>query len=209
LRDTGKQAASAATAMKHPSCQALFKHWDERRGLSAIPERSEIDPGSLRQALGDTFILAFNTLNGHIFRLAGTRICALVGRELKGEGFIALWDERDRRRLAELIRAAIDDSVGLLAAVQGTNADCQTLDLELILLPLTHCGQTHLRLIGTLAPITVPYWLGSNPVRALTLGDYRFVGHERLLRPLKPAITVTPSPARVRPKFTVYDGGRV
>lgn len=195
-------------AMKHPSCKTLFDHWDERRGPRALPERSEIDPAGLRPALGDTFILAFNTLKGHTFRLAGTRVCALAGRELKGAGFIGLWDERDRRRLAELVRATVDDSVGVVAAARGTNADLQGIDIELLLLPLRHCGETHRRLIGALAPITVPYWLGASPVTSLRLGEFRFVGHRLADRPTEIAFVGATSGPRARGGLTVYDGGR-
>ena len=55
------------------------------------PSAADIEPGAIRRVLADTFILAFDEPAGHPFRIAGTRVCALFGRELKGEAFLDLW----------------------------------------------------------------------------------------------------------------------
>jgi hypothetical protein len=82
--------------MKHGSSHLLYAHWKEKRGQNIAPERSDIDPGSIRQALGDCFILAFDAASGHPFCLAGTRLCELFGRELRDEPFVDLWVSEDR-----------------------------------------------------------------------------------------------------------------
>jgi hypothetical protein len=80
--------------MKHPSIRQLFDHWNARRGRRAVPERSDIEPSAIRGVLADTFILSFQPCAGHPFRVAGTRVCALFGRELKGEPFTDLWSSQ-------------------------------------------------------------------------------------------------------------------
>ena len=77
--------------MKHPSNQRLFEYWNERRGERLAPERADIEPGAIRQVLGDTFVIGASGVESHVFRLAGTRLCALFGRELKAESFTRLW----------------------------------------------------------------------------------------------------------------------
>ena len=57
----------------------------------AAPERTEIEPGAIRGVLADAFILALDRGSGHPIRLAGTRLCALFGREIKGKSFLDLW----------------------------------------------------------------------------------------------------------------------
>jgi hypothetical protein len=200
--------------MKHRSSQILFAHWNEKRANRTLPERSEIDPAGIRSGLGDTFILAFNPLTEHPFRLAGTRVCALFGRELKGASFAALWKNKAAPPITRLVATAVDDSAGVVAGVQGNTADGQSVDLELLLLPLRHCGQTHLRLIGSLAPIQTPYWLGSSHLVSLSLGEHRFLTHTTERRAtvvtLPPPIAVaSPSIApRIRHGLMVYDGGQ-
>jgi hypothetical protein len=191
--------------MKHLSSRDLFAHWNDRRGNRPAPERGEIDPGAIRGALADSFILSFNPLTNHPFRLAGTRLCALFGRELKGQAFGELWDRPRQRQISDLATVVADESVGIVAGAVGWTAEGFSVDLELLLLPLRHCGRTHVRLIGTLAPLAAPYWLGASPVLTLALGAHRYLG---------PAVEDAPAPppveagARLRRGLLVYDGGQ-
>ena len=43
--------------MKHPTSRQLHAYWDRLRGERAAPERSEIEPGEIRNLLADSFIL--------------------------------------------------------------------------------------------------------------------------------------------------------
>src|SRR5215469_2101579 len=81
---TGARWQGVAT-MKHAACRELYAYWDERRGKRPAPERAEIEPGAIRHVLSDALILGLDAGTGHPFRLAGTRMCALFGRELKNE----------------------------------------------------------------------------------------------------------------------------
>ena len=84
--------------MKHPSNRELFEYWNERRGTRPAPERADIEPGAIRHVLGDTFVIEVNRTDNHLFRLAGTRLCALFGRELKAESFTRLWQRSGQNR---------------------------------------------------------------------------------------------------------------
>ena len=61
----------------------------------------------------------------------------------------------------------------MVAAANGRTAEGWAQDVELVLLPLTHRGDTHARMIGALAPLVRPFWLGSARLGALTLGNIR------------------------------------
>ena len=60
-------------------------------------------PGTRRKSIlvrsvvfsSDTFILALDGSADHPIRLAGTRVCALFDREIKGEAFLRLWSARE------------------------------------------------------------------------------------------------------------------
>ena len=146
--------------MKQISSRELFGYWTARRGTRAAPERGEIEPNAIRRALGDVFILEFDRRQGHPFRLAGTRICALFGRELRNEAFLNLWDKETRAQLAQLLAVVADEATGVVAAAKGQTGEGWAQDLELVLLPLAHRGDTHARMIGSLAPLAAPFWLG-------------------------------------------------
>lgn len=193
--------------MKTVPARKLFAYWNERRGTRLAPERSEIEPGAIRAILGDSFIITFDPAAEHPFRLAGTRVCALFGRELKGTPFGQLWDEASRAHIRELAAIVAGEAVAIVAGVTAQTAEGLRTDLELLLLPLYHRGQTHVRLLGVLAPLTVPYWLGAEHIVTLTLGTTRHLG---------PAVEALSGPRLVRGQtegrprrgLTVYDGGR-
>ena len=210
---SGAAQSQDGFCMKHPSTRELFAYWDRCRGERAAPERADIEPGAIRHVLADTFILSFDRLGGHPFRLAGTRICALFTRELKDEPFMALWEGADRRAFSNLLTVLADETTGFVASVTGETADGLATDLELLLLPLAHRGRPASRLLGALAPAASPYWLGVKTVRTLTLGTFRHVGPQvdRVAAPqLVPSSKNPAGPAFGRRKhsLTIYQGGR-
>jgi hypothetical protein len=161
--------------MKHPTSRMLFSYWDSLRGERAAPERGEIEPGDIRHILADTFMLEFNAERQAIFRLGGTRLCALFGRELKGEPLHSLWPADSQEEMLHLIDIVTDETAGLVVGLVGATNDKATVDLEMILLPLRHQGKTHARVIGTMSPATLPPWMGLHPVTYLRTVSHRVI----------------------------------
>ncbi|HYI30697.1 MAG TPA: PAS domain-containing protein [Bradyrhizobium sp.] len=192
--------------MKHPSNRELFEYWNQRRGDRLAPERGEIEPGAIRQVLGDTFVIEVNALDNHVFRLAGTRLCALFGRELKTESFNKLWQRSGQTAIRELLSVVMEEKVGIVATVTGATSDdtLAPVQLEMLLLPLAYQSRGEARLMGALAPMAAPYWLGAKAVGPLTLGMFRHIGAA--------ADAAVPrfraAAGRLRHGLTVYDGGR-
>jgi hypothetical protein len=193
--------------MKQASSRELFGYWTARRGKRPAPERGEIEPSAIRRALGDVFILEFDRHGGHPFRLAGTRVCALFGRELKNEAFLDLWNEEIRAPLAQLLAIVADETTGIVAAAKGRTAEGWSQDLELVLLPLAHRGDTHARMIGALAPLTPPVWLGSSHLGVLSLGSVRHLD-PKLETPTAARLVAGTQGLARRAAFTVHQGGR-
>ena len=186
--------------MKHASSQIVLSHLCERRRNRAAPNRNDIDPALIRHALADTFMLAADFVGELRFRLAGTRVCALFGREVKGEAFRGFWGEESRRQIDPLLEIVAGESVGAVAGLVGTTADGTEVDVEMLLLPLAHSGQARIRALGVLAPVAAPFWVGEKPVIELTLRTLRHVGGAAQDRRL-------PEGTR-RNGFIVYRGGR-
>lgn len=210
--------------MKHTSTRALYNYWNKQRGGRPAPERDDIDPVSIRHELGDVFMLAADFVDQLRFRLAGTRVCVLFNREIKGEIFAALWDEHSRKTIEQIVAALNDERIGAVAGLTGRAADGATVDLELILLPLAHAGHARIRAIGALVALAPPYWLGEKPVTELRLRAWRHIGADRdnidgrqftLAPAQQPRIMsdpreIMPAPegSRVKHGFVVYSGGR-
>lgn len=200
-----RRAEPGQDAMKHAVTKELFAYWDKRRGLRALPDRSDIEPGPIRHILGDVFIAENQT--GLPFRIAGTRICALFDRELRDTPMIELWDRVSRTALGQIVTIGFEDGTGTVASAIGETSDGRHVALELLILPLNHGGNGEGRLIGTLVPIKIPYWLEVVPVERLTLGAFRHVGpaiDENSLPSLVAPLTGAPQ----RETFVVHEGGR-
>jgi hypothetical protein len=189
--------------MKHASSALVLDYWNDRRRNRPAPERADIDPAEIRQALGDTFMLAADFVDELRFRLAGTRVCALFGREIKGEAFGASWDDDSRRQVDEMTAVVINEATGIVAGIVAATADGAETDVEMLLLPLAHTGHARIRALGVLAPLAPPYWLGEKPVVQLSLRTLRHLGDDRD----GPRI-VSGLGGRLRHGFVVYRGGR-
>jgi hypothetical protein len=192
--------------MKHPSIHEVYDYWNSRRGHRLAPARNDIDPGEIRTALADTFIITLDEFAGHPFRIAGTRVCALFGRDLKHEAFLDLWLPRSRTMICDLLTIVTQESIGLLAGITGTDYAGAELDLELLVLPLVHEGRTDARVFGTLAPSGIPVWIGASALGNLALGTFRYVGPVATsnVAPIRPPPSAK---ARWRNGLVVYDGG--
>jgi hypothetical protein len=205
-RDDGNSppyASGTEASMKHPSNRELFEYWNARRGARPAPERDEIEPNAIRHVLADTFILAFEPHAGHPFRVAGTRVCALFARELKGEPFLDLWSAAARTEIRELLVTVTHETIGAAVGVSAKTAEI-SFDLELVLLPLAFQGRPDARVLGALAPYTPPPWLGRKVPRDLALGSHRYVGGA-ISSKRRP---ILPIEGRLRRGFLVYDGGQ-
>lgn len=150
-------------------------------------------------------MLAADFIDGIRFRLAGTRVCALFRREIKGEGFNALWSDASRAQITNVAKAAINEKIGTVAGVTGRAEKGSETELELLLLPINHDGRTRIRALGSLAPLAPPYWLGEEPIVELQLQTLRHVGARQT--------DVVPqfrsgAGLHMRHGFVVYSGGR-
>lgn len=159
--------------MKLAASQQLFTYWDALRGARSTPERNDIEPGALRGVIADTFILEFRPAEGFPLRIAGGRTHALFGRELRGTPFTGLWDAASRGELTRVIESAADGAQPFLVGARGGAAGAAALDFETLILPLRHHGETHARVLGSMAPASGAAWFGLLPLRPLALTSLR------------------------------------
>ena len=192
--------------MKHVSTRTVFEYWNTQRANRPAPERGDIDPAAIRHALGDTFMLAADFADQLRFRLAGTRVCALFGREIKGEAFAALWDAPNGQAIEELVSVVTGEASAAVAGLTGRTEDGNGTEIEMLLLPLARKGRARIRALGVLVPTVPPYWLGSMPVTALELVGLRYIGPQVQSRSA-PRFGRAAAVSRQRHGFVVYSGG--
>ncbi|WP_420135736.1 PAS domain-containing protein [Rhodopseudomonas sp.] len=137
--------------MKHPSSRAFFAYWDAQRGTAPAPERGDIEPSAVRELLGDIFVLSCDAAAGYPFRVAGTRLCALFGRDIKGESLPSLFAVDSRAECQDLLGVVAEESLPLVAGLTCSLRGGTTAHLELLLLPFAPRLHTPLSMTGSLA----------------------------------------------------------
>ena len=190
--------------MKHATSRMLFAYWDAIRGERAAPERGDLQPGAMRHVLADAFILHVEPDAPPVFRLAGTRCCALFGRELKGTRFHAAWPANRRPEADRLVASVAAEATGRIVGLLGANENGSEVALELLLLPLRHRGRTESRLLGSLSPVTLPSWAGLVPLRTLEMRSLRVIEAAGKLD----GANAAGSANERRRQFVVHEGGR-
>lgn len=182
--------------MKHPSSRAFFAYWDDQRGNAKAPDRSAFEPGAVRELLGNSFVLAYQPTAGLPVRVAGTRVCALFGRDLKGEALTAVFAPASRQSMLDLTALVIDELLPIVAGVTATAADGGTVPLELLLLPFQPRPHTPASLTGLLTPLLPRQGI----LRDLELTSWR------ILQPRRPSAPRALRKLMVARGLTVYEG---
>ncbi len=159
--------------MKLAVSRELFAYWDRLRGARAAPERDDIEPGAIRGILADTFILEFDPGKGFPMRIAGSRTNALFARELRNMAFLQCWAQRELAEIAEILTLVADEVQPVILGANGRPEHWDSVELEVLLLPLRHHGDTHSRILGAMAFHALPSWLGLTPAPGLQMTSMR------------------------------------
>lgn len=202
--------------MRHPATRELYSYWDRLRDGRRAPERREVQPADIGPVLSDTFILEVRDDASYPYRLAGTRVCAAFGRELKGENWLDGWSPRDRQALATLLRSIVAEAAGARMEFDGRNPRGQYLPFETVLLPLSNAGSGFSRMLGATVALDDPYWLHAQPVVELNVTGLHLLWPDdpRGFREDDPGVVDAPAhlpralPLRRLRHLALYDGGR-
>jgi hypothetical protein len=161
--------------MKHQATRDLYQYWQNLRGKRSAPDRSEIEPADIRHLLGHTFILEVVSRQEYRFRLAGTKVCALYGREMKGKDFAAFWERRDREAVATMLSAITSDAAATVMGLKGRSDHGRDLDMEVIMLPLRQRDEGYTRILGSLVAMDDPFWIGIHPIMKQSISSMRLI----------------------------------
>jgi hypothetical protein len=210
--------------MKTGGSIQLFQYWNRLRDGRTAPRRTDVEPADIKSLLADTFILEKDARGEAVFRLAGTRLCATYGRELKGFSFPSLWMPKDQQMIARLAHSAFFAKCVAVITFEGVSQNRRINSFELLLLPLDG-GYENPRSLGAVTAVEKPFWLGADPIVESHVSSLRVVDPDREPMFLKnrlavPVPTLAPSDAavagageagesgrRIR-HLVVFDGGR-
>ena len=88
--------------------------------------------------------------------MAGTRLCALLGGDMKDKSFPAQFAPESRQEIEEIVTVVCEEMIPAVAGVTATAPDASTVHLELLLLPFNTRAHEPISLTGLLAPFEQP-----------------------------------------------------
>lgn len=204
--------------MRQRATQSLYAYWNGVRAGRIAPRRFEIEPSRITDLLADTFILERIDTERFRFRLAGTRICDMLGPEFRISDFLDPWGDDDRETLQRMFQNMTGHGgVGLLEVEAATRDGTVTARLEILLLPLLHTRDVVDRFLGS---IVAHDHVEQPPASRLLLKrivshdiiwpdgrPHDIVDHMQRQSPFLPHIRTARIVRSERRQFRVYDGG--
>ncbi|SFB37077.1 hypothetical protein SAMN03159496_03184 [Rhizobium sp. NFR07] len=179
--------------MRTRATEEILNYWNGLRGLAPAPLRSDLDPSALRHFLPNLFIVAGSAPATLSFALAGTRICELFDRELRGVDYQTIWGEDAGPRPKEIIDNVLLYERAALLEVR-LSPDGEDRPYDLLLMPLRTVGHVSDRVLGALiprVPVATPRLV---PVETLSLENWAFVEAGGALPRLRHGEPVSESP---------------
>jgi hypothetical protein len=140
--------------MRHKTTQTLLDYFNRVRGARSAPLRADIDPVALKTVLSSVFMLEMQRNGTLRVRLAGTQVCTILGREVRGEDFNLLWTRTDRHKMKIAAETVLANQMPLVIRLRALADDETAIDLEMILLPLSSAPGLSDRMFGSLAPLS-------------------------------------------------------
>ena len=179
--------------MKSAASIEIYAYWNALRGNRAAPLRNEIEPNRLRHLLPDLFILSEGSDLSPVFRLTGTRLYNLFGRELRETPFSDLWNAETAQYASRIAHGVMQHELPVLFDIAANSINgYPATHFEMLLLPLKAEDHFPSRLLGALIPDRKVEEF-SDPFQPLVLKKSRLLQLEPQSSPILGNRTVAPS----------------
>ncbi|WP_201155862.1 PAS domain-containing protein [Rhodobaculum claviforme] len=135
-----------------PGLSNLRAYWEALRGDDPVPRRAQVDPRGIERALGIAFLAERVAPEVARFRVAGMRVNALMGMEVRGMPVSALFQPDARATLGRAIRRVFDGPAIAEMTLRGAPGLTQPrLEGRMLLLPLRSDDGSVSRVLGGLS----------------------------------------------------------
>lgn len=135
--------------MQDPIIVDLLSYWESLRAGRVAPMRSELDPRKITGVLEHTFVLEYNNALDVRFRLAGIKLCEMMGMELRGMPARSLIELGHRDELSRIV----DDLIHAPKIVElqlRSNENKGGITARMLLLPMQDQNGKIARILGCL-----------------------------------------------------------
>jgi hypothetical protein len=127
---------------RDPSLLALHDYWQDKRSHRQIPSRKDIDPVELGPHLGNTILIDVENEPLRLrYRLIGTRITEVMGRDSTGKYYDEIYPVELLESIYDSFRWIIDNKAPLRTHGEAFYPDKNFYAYETLNLPLSDDGE--------------------------------------------------------------------
>ena len=155
-------------AQRYSACSQVEAYWESLRGGELVPNRSQIDPRGIEDALNYAFILEAVGAGHARIRIAGMHLNEILGMEVRGMPSSAFFTPASRNAFARTVQSALESPAVMRLTLRGEMSwGKPALEAKMLLLPLRSDLGDITRILGCLETIGP---VGATPRRFELLG---------------------------------------
>lgn len=203
MTDTIKATATPEEIL-HPGSRALFRYWEAVRGEMSAPPRDWLDLQKIRMLVPHLFMIERRPGQIYAWRLAGTRVCQLWGKELTGRPAFAEGDRFERESISRLLDGVVDAHQPFVLRFRLHSDAGPSVAAELVGTPLRARQGNATYVFGVIMPFREVIRSQHDQVTSFELSTARTIWTE----PVPGADRSASSRSNSQQAFQVINGGR-
>jgi len=165
----------------HPSSRVLFRFWESARGEMAAARKQDLDLKKVAKILPNLCILERDKHTpAYKWRLAGTGVCKIWGKELTGCDVLEGWPDFERQTMLsgfDMVVATLQPCVARFKAVNDLGAE---IGIEFIGFPIQDTTTGAIQILAAVVPFRSPDWLGTQNLVAFEISSMRKIWTDSL-----------------------------
>ncbi|MCR9177437.1 MAG: PAS domain-containing protein [Alphaproteobacteria bacterium] len=140
-----------------------------QRSADVLPLKADLSAEAVRNCIGHVFIVERKT-EGYLFRLFGTQIANVTGRDHTGQYLHEVLHGQDHDHVQELMRRCLDDQIGILSVERLIYPGKDFIEVEIFRTPWADSTGVPRFIAGTFAPL--PWNEKQSPGKVQSQLDY-------------------------------------
>ncbi len=137
--------------MRQAAAQTILSYWQAiQPEAGGAPAHATVEPRALKSHLPDLFVVERLDRAVFAFRLAGTRLCARYGRELRDHDFVRLWPAAQQGEILTQLNHCLQSARPVVLQGAAATLDGKTVAFEILMMPLTDAEGRATRLLGAM-----------------------------------------------------------
>jgi hypothetical protein len=139
--------------MRQAAAQTILSYWQAiAPEAGGAPAHATVEPRALKGLLPDLFVIERHDRAVFAFRLAGTRLCARYGRELRDHDFVRLWPASQQGEILTQLNHCLQSARPVVLQGAAATLDGKAVAFEIVLMPLTDGEGRATRILGAMLP---------------------------------------------------------